>query len=847
MCELPILIGHVLMCGRHDQFQHAFVLILGGRVGALAIGWPWLRAPFPSLPFWSSPCLVSKRKRKERRQAQQVRALERGDLGSLRAATERNPESGGNALVRALQSGGVDPNDLAVDALAASLCERLRNAGRADLVLTISNLFGSPSTALRLERALAAFSLGVDGAVAEQIAADPVVAKALAPALAAVSGTPVPRAPAHSSVELRSVYAMCRAVAAADKGSISAARTALSSVDPSRQGALCAGELRSVLTMLHGRADGYHLTTAAVGFTKTSLARNHRRVAGAFAMTLASRAPRLLLEHLLPRLPLTQQDKTAAAVRATIAASRVDSEQARVFQIISTVGAEAFPTEHKSLAYLYQGFAHVMTDPKRAREAFDRAVALGADMGEALRGRAIAERNMAMQDQSGAKIPNAASASLRLAKVLAADDDGTALAYTASRMAMEMLRSACDWKGCREAAVLVRSLAQRGGWCTDQVESSILTHEANSFVEDDWKRADTLLERALAIDPTNTDAWHGRIALAQESGEGERANALILEAADQCANTALTSQARDIRARRGERWSPAPGAASVGELARELQARLARNDAPDDTDLLPYADLRACRDALSQQQRCAFDAAHWVTLDLISREEEASRLLKARVLAPACAEPEQAKLLLIACGLGDPSGAIDLLAGLLAEGKHKELLEGASRAVANGVDTTKRQYLVRRTAPYLSRTELDRIRSHRCDEPANELDAVVRELDALLAPHFSLTEDGDTGDLFDDDLDEDASFDMQHASHGIDVVTDAHAEVMLQELGVPAGRYKSLSSPQRARVRELVAKLLRDVMHGALDPKPMLELMTILGVSPPDLPSFAPRRTRGRR
>jgi hypothetical protein len=782
---------------------------------------------------------VSKRKRKDRRKAQQERALERGDLTSLQASTVNSPETAGHAVIRALRAGSLNHADPSVQSMSAALCERLRQAVRPDLVLTLTACFPTPSTALRLERGLAALSLGDDGVAAAQVATDPIVAKALAPALAAVNGSPVPRAPAHSPKDLRSVYALCRAAAAAHRGSTSAARTALAAVDSSCQGALRADQFRDLITLLHGRAGGGRLERTAIGFAKTSLADSHTRVAGAFAMALACRAPALLLNKLLPVLKLAPQDKAAAAVQATVSSAGMDSERARVFQIIATVGADAFPNDHKAQAYLYDGFARVMTDPVRARESLDRAVALGADLGEALRGRAIAERRAAEMTRDVAKLRDAGTASLRLAKALTVDDDGVPLAYVAACDAMLSFRLAKDAKSCREAVAQVRVLAERGGWSSNEIESGILTNEASTYVGDD-KRVDALLVRAIELDPKNEEAWMGRIAIADAHGEFEQAEQLVLQADEAGAGPGVAKRARDIRARRGERWSPAPGACSVGELANELHERLGRGDPRDDSDPLPFADLRACRDALSQQQRCALDAAQWICLASMDRNDEASKLLRSRVLSSDCAEPEQAKLILIACGFGEPSGGIDLLVELVAGGKHKALLAAAARAVASRQGGDEADTLSRRAAAHLAPSELERLREASWSDDAPELDAAIKELDALLAPQFSLRGTAEAAEnWFDeymgDELD-DSDLDM------MEPLTEAHVEMLFQQIGLPMERYWALLPGQRARIVQLAEKMLLE-FHPSL----FLDILRELGLAPGELAAPPSRRARGRR
>jgi hypothetical protein len=278
----------------------------------------------------------------------------------------------------------------------------------------------------------------------------------------------------------------------------------------------------------------------------------------------------------------------------------------------------------------------------------------------------------------------------------------------------------------------------------------------------------------------------------------------------------------------------------VGELADELHERLVRDDPRDDSDPLPFADLRACRDALSHQQRCALDAAQWTSLASMGRYDEASKLLRARVLSSDCAEPEQAKLILIACGLGEPSGGIDLLVELVAGGKHKPLLPAAVRAVATRHGWEEANTLSRRATAHLAPFEHERLREVSWQDDASELDAAIKELGALLAPNFSLlriakAQDGHFDDHFWDSLDDFDSDMMEPA-------TDEHVEMLFRQSGLPVDRFWALPPAQRARIVQMVDKLLRN-----FDAMLLIDILRELGLAVPDLPGSRSGRTRRHR
>ena len=670
---------------------------------------------------------VAKRKRKERRQKQQAKAVQRGDLGALRAIVERNPEAGANALITAFETGAVDPADAGVLQLAELVIDAVRDKGRHDQVIRLAGTLPSPSTALRLARALSSIAIGDDVTAAADADADPRVRSFVAPILAALSGAKIPRTPPKAPPAVRSVFAISRAVAAATSGSTTQARTALRTVDATWAPRLASRELGYVLELHGKRLAWYNAASLVRTLLKSSVVHSHGPTRRAIAMELASRFPELLLDTLLSELDLAPDDVAAVSVRASLADTSLDSEQARVSRIIASCGAAAFPPEHRPVAHLFVGFATTLAQPKQAKTCFDAAIAAGADLAEALRGRALAD-TVLHNDREAAKTY------LRLAKLLARETDGAPLALLAAKFAATAAAFVQDLPSARESLALAKRLGESTGLLDARGQAELLVIESQCC---DLQKAGPFLEQAMAIDPKSPEVWQARVDFARARGRTEEAEDLILQAGELKIDEEFVALARQLRSKRGERWEPEPGKATAGELAAELYQRLDRDLADDTTD-----DLLRCRAELSPTARTAFDMARWATLARFELDEAAGELLRSAWADPDLDEHARNAWVLLAADYGAPEDAIPLLVERARKDPNDRILPLACGLMAIQ-DKAHASHLLAKLAPFLSRSRLNQVRAvvgrSYSDRSAEEtLLQLLKPFASLLQPHYSI-------------------------------------------------------------------------------------------------------------
>jgi len=669
---------------------------------------------------------VAKRKRKERRQKQQAKAIQQGDLGALRAIVERNPEAGASALVTALQS-AADPNESSFLQLAEQVIDSLRDKGRHDQVLRLVALFPSPSTPLRLARALSALAIGDDATASADASADARVHAFVAPLLAALHGTKIPRTPPKAPPSVRSILALSRAVAATTTGSSTPARTALRAVDAKWAPRLGKRELGLVLDLQAKRLPWYNVAPVVRTLLKSSLVRAHAPSRRAIAMELAPRFPELLLDMLLPELNLSPEDRAAVSLRASLADTALDSEQARVSRLIASAGAAAFPPEHRPVAHLFAGFATVRAEPKQAKACFDAAIAAGADLGEALRGRVLAD-TVLQNDREAAKT------CLRLAKLLEREPDGAPLALLAAKTAATAAAFAQDLHAAREALTLARAIGERTGLLDAKRQAEFLIIESKGS---HINKAGAFLEQAMALDPRNVEVWQARVDLARARGRAKEAEDLILQAGELQIDEGFVALARQVRAKRGERWEPEPGKATAGELAAELYHRIENNP-----DLDPNDDLLRCRAELSPTARVAFDMAYWATLSSFDHDDAAEGLLRAAWADPDLDDHARNAWVLLAADYGAPESVIPLLVERATKDPNDRILLLACGLM--GIqDKSQVNHLIAQLAPFLSRSRLNEIRGavYRSLHDRSAEDTLLQLLKpffSVLQPHYSL-------------------------------------------------------------------------------------------------------------
>lgn len=613
------------------------------------------------------------RSRRERREAQAQRALEARDPEAFGALAAKSPELAAQQLARtlaAVPAGTPSP----LDSVAAALCERLRHAGDARAAGKLAGALVHRSLRFRLEQALAAFALGDDAEAERAAAADPAVLAVMGPLLraarvaAGTTGREAPPANATSQPDdgstpetasaeigasavtkkrgrppkaladrrsdaLRALHGVAEAAAAASLGQTRAGRDALRAVPASHAAALLAKEMSAALDL-----PGPRIMQATNKLAGSPAITEHPELAKAVARAIARKDVSLAFgfgKH----VGLSIDALASIGVRRAPAAGGEGASAAQAaLQLAGTRGADAFAVEHRAAACLYEGFGALSTDTKRAAQAFDRAIGLGADMLEALRGKLLLAmskpvemcpdcgRSHGAAGHGDTTTRDAAAAADRFARAARHVVGAEPFAAAASILAADAWGAGGDMKAALASIDAGRTAAK--GSATVRAQLDLL--EARALQEEKPERAAELLDGLLKDDPTHLRAWHARIDLAG-ARDGERgAGDFLIRAAAATGDRELASMARTLRIRRGEIAAfetLAPGAATAGALAAEALAFLTARKAI--VDLPPPAE--ACRAALPPPARLAFDAA-LLAFGAEADDEDAVRRLLAKVV-----------------------------------------------------------------------------------------------------------------------------------------------------------------------------------------------------------------------
>lgn len=706
---------------------------------------------------------LGKRSRRERRIHQQERAVATGDIAALRALVEKNAVTAVPALVSALGALPADPAKAAeIDALALRVAKQLRQDGDSAHAITVAAAGQRRTSAWSMEEALAAFALGRDEVAAEVAAADAKVAAAIGPLLQAVRGEVAPASAAAPS--LRALHASARAVAHVVRGEPDKARAVLLRIP--------VADRRGVL------ADEIGGATEPISPTRILRAR-----------MLAAGSP------------------------------------GAVAEIIRELGPDAFDAPDRASAALYHGFSLLRTEPAAASRSFDRAVQLGADLIEALRGKMMATLGPAMSvpevDFDGERaVREAASAADRLAHALERVPLGGPLAAAAGAMGAQLWIDVGDGRHALAAITRARPLA--GGKLLDEL--ALMEADAAGFRS--MPEAERLIDALLARSPGYVAAWKLKRDLVLAQRDTARAEAVIIEAAAATKDPELVEAAREIEGLRGKLVpfeGLVPGAVSVGALVKEL----ARATNPE-SDAYPLA--AAHRQALGPTDRLAFDGAAIAVASSLGAEDLGARRLTEIALAWRHAPRDLSRLIGVALFV-DLGSAVPVVALALNEDAK------ALRAIVDALAVAGESKLVGRVlpslAPSLSRGEISFFKSVAAGRQQARLAGVpdpeeaVRAIDLALTPELSI-----------DDILSDADERRSPGAASAMLPMPGEGEILgsfLDMLGLSTEVTRTVPTETLRRLEE---KML-DLTHGPPSPAQMMQLlslMTEIGITLPGAP-----------
>jgi hypothetical protein len=518
-------------------------------------------------------------------------------------------------------------------------------------------------------------------------------------------------------------------------------------------------------------------------------------------------------------------------------------------QIAGSAGADAFPVEHRAAACLYEGFGSLGTDTLRAARAFDRAVGLGADLLEVLRGKLLLTlsdptetcpdcgRSHGPSDHDHPSLTDGASAADRFARAARHVPGAEPFAAAASILAAEAWNAEDETKNAVASIEAGRAAAK--GSAAMRAELDLL--EANAIRNDRPERTIELLDGLLKDDPTHLRAWRAKVELAMDRDDEKGADDLLIQAAAATGDRELGAMARTLRIRRGEIAPFAaftPGAVTAGALAAEALTLFSARKAI--APLPPIAE--ACRAALAPPAQLAFDAA-LLAFAADADDKQALKLCLARIFGAWWgAPPMLAKLAAITWILG-LQGELVPTVRPLAGGKDAGPALGAlfDAAVA-AEDTQVANEVLRLGAAHWKRTEvqdrrraLDRLSTR--PRHLGDLDAAAQrrrsaakasgvldpeeariEFDKALAPEIrpgmiwqqdadDLDDDGDLDDLDDGDIDPWDEAALPGAERGGDAVFPKALWGFLGALGLSPAMLKRLSAPQLQAIQSLIADM----------------------------------------
>lgn len=580
---------------------------------------------------------MAKRSRRERREGQLERAIESDGLAAVEALIERSPELATKPCLRLLESPPSAPGERdQLDALAARLAGRLRQAGRCEQALRVAQAGDRRTPRLCLEEALAAFAFG-DAATAAVAARDGgvEVATVLAPLLRASAREPVgDEPPAFASAAARDLFRVAATCERLRGGEGERA------TEQALAGGLLGPELSAAFDLVRGPPErgrrALEVLSASPALRASLPAR--RAVAAAALDRDLGAADELASLWALDAEGAHELRQREGTRRLQAVA---DLSRATLAERLAREDVSLFAESERGAAYLYRGFGLLGSNPTQAEAACDRAIEFGADVGEALRGKMLAQRKRlgAKGPPTPREITALGEAAFRLHRALARTPGNEALAGAAAIAAAEAWVQAGERPRAAEALGAARSIAQR--FAASAVATKIDLLEAELW-QHEPARALVLVEAALARDPRHLAAWTRKVALLEALGDAERLDAALAEGAGATGDAGLARRSRASQRRRGA-LAPfeglRPGVVSAGELADEVWQTELSPDLGDSSAWLPPV-AWACRAALAFEAQLAFDLATLVMVEARSTDASACDRFLERLLGAWRAQPE---------------------------------------------------------------------------------------------------------------------------------------------------------------------------------------------------------------
>lgn len=686
---------------------------------------------------------MSKHSRKARKQAraQTTRAVEEGDIAALAALARTSPDRAATAMAALLEKG-----DVARDALAcaARTAAELRRAGKLSAAGTIARAGAHSSRALALELAVVAFATGNDEEAERLARSDGSIDAVMRPLLDAAAKDPA--ATVHrrrSKAALDALHAAAAQVAAARLGK----PKSLQAKAKASSGLLAETIALSVRPEASSGAEPEKTPKAKRPAVRVLSA--YRRInsdprmgagpVGEAALAELAEAAPAEAKRIAESLPVVDPRRTRILGRLESASPQAPG---RTMALAVSLGADAFRTDSRGLAFLYRGFGLLATRPKEAEKDFDRAVELGADLTEVYRGKLLiamksGERCASCDALHGDPIAIAQAAE-RLAKTLRRIPSGSVFAAEADLLAAEMWSEEFRERPALLAVERARSNATAGQAAQlDRTEATIRVQTGELALALDR------IDRALAHAPSDGIAWLLKIKILKELGRSAEVDECAIEAAKQTDDRDLAELARSAhaRSRKGPPFDGlSPGRTTPGALAAELERATEALPAGDTSD--PMTPLAwECRRLLPDLARLAFDAATLVIGERTARGPAPAERLARLLGLWVSAGPDGIMRLVMLAGelLKKPPNLAPSLDELLRAAKPGRLVVALARG-ALAYDRGARNKILARSSASLSRTEIDAVRGARAPSQ-KEIDDLLRDAARELEPEFAVEAD----------------------------------------------------------------------------------------------------------
>lgn len=499
------------------------------------------------------------RSRKEKQKAQALRGIAKGNPDVLRSLADRQPELAARHLGERLRANSAsDRDDREFLAIAERLTGRLRRDGKLSVARTLAEAGGDRSARLRLEQALCAFAMGDDAAMEHVARENDAHAPILNILRQTASGAPPAEPPETCPPGVRALHAVASAAVCAASGDVQRAVQWARDVPGPLQSIFFAGEMETAAKLAESPLTTETIARAAA--MPSSRAWLYATVRTTFVTELSDKAPDLAL-NIARHHGIADEIERRAALQALWntrpkeAPSESDSAAAQrkvqeTLDFVRRFGAAAFGDSDRPAALLFEAYAWMQKDRRKAARSLESAIAKGADLFEALRAQVLLAMSrpqlVCMSCGFAHESPHkgVAAAADRLARALRHDPDAAPLATEAAILATEAWLAA-DAPLKARASVLD---ARRSARTLPAFGSTLDVLEASTIAFSEPNRARTLVEAVIEREPTSVVAWKLRIMLARCAFDDERADALVLEAAAATDDPRFREEASEIRA-----------------------------------------------------------------------------------------------------------------------------------------------------------------------------------------------------------------------------------------------------------------------------------------------------------